>query len=364
MENGMIDVCSLTMGELEQMATNLGEQRFRGRQVFSWLHGKRASSFDSMTNLPAALRSRLGSSCTIARALILDSPVSYSGYEEQYDADGQSHVKKDNFRAKKYLLEVGKNTIIESVLMRYDYGDTLCISTQAGCRMGCVFCASSLNGLERNLEPGEMSAQLYAVMEDTGIRVSNIVLMGCGEPFDNFENIVKFLENTTNEEGFGLSQRGITVSTCGIAPRIRDFARLKKAYGLAVSLHAPNDDARREIMPVARAYSLAELMSACDEYTSLTNRRISYEYAMIHNNNDSTEQAHELGTLLRGRLAHVNLIPLNSVQERGLVSGSRKRLDEFIKILKTYGVTATPRVNLGQDINAACGQLRAKWASR
>lgn len=344
------DISSMTLQELEGLAEALGEKKFRGRQIFAWLHSKLATDFGQMSDLPSQLRWELANRYSIITAKVLSAPISSENGMEEGPA---------SFRTKKYLLEVENQNIIESVLMRYEYGTTLCVSTQAGCRMGCVFCASTLDGLERNLAPGEMSAQLAVVTRDTGERISNIVLMGCGEPFDNFDNVVKFLENTINPAGLNLSQRAITVSTCGIVPRIKEFARLEKSYGLAVSLHAPNDVLRKEIMPIAKAYDLKQLMGACDEYTKITNRRISYEYSMIQDKNDQIDHAHELGRLLRGRLAHVNLIPLNSVEERGLKAASRKRLGEFIEILRTYRVRATPRTNLGQDINAACGQLRA-----
>ena len=338
----MIDLLSMTIQELEDLAESLGEKRFRGRQLFGWFNKRLVTNLEECTDIPKAFREKLGSKA------YLSNPREIS-------------QSSDGIRAKKYLLEFEKDIIIECVLMTASYGTTLCVSTQAGCRMGCAFCASAIGGLNRNLSAGEISAQVYHAVRESGRAVSNIVLMGCGEPFDNYDNVVKFLEIINHKDGLGIGQRHITVSTCGIVPRIVDFARLDTDYGLAISLHAPNDALRRTIMPIANAYPLKELMAACDTYTELTRRRITYEYALIHGVNDSDTCAHELGKLLRGRLAHVNLMLFNSVAERDFAPASTRRAQEFIDILATYNVLATLRKSLGGDIDAACGQLRAEY---
>jgi len=337
----MIDLLSMTIQELEDLAESLGEKRFRGRQLFAWFNKKLATSLEECTDIPETFREELG------KIAYISGPREIS-------------QNSDGSRAKKYLLEFEKDIIIECVLMTADYGTTLCVSTQAGCRMGCVFCASTIGGLNRNLSAGEISAQVYYAVRESGRPVTNIVLMGCGEPFDNYENVVKFLEIINHKDGLGIGQRHITISTCGIVPRIVEFARLDADYGLAISLHAPNDELRRTIMPIAKAYPLKELMSACDTYTRLTRRRITYEYALIDGVNDSDICANELGRLLRGRLSHVNLMLLNSVTEREFAPASKRRAQEFIDILATYNVNATLRKSLGGDIDAACGQLRTK----
>jgi len=330
----------MTLTEAEDFAQSLGEKRFRGRQLFSWLNKRLATSFDECSDIPKQLREELSK-----RAFI-------SLPREIRQTSGE-------LRAKKYLLEFEKDIIIECVLMTADYGATLCVSTQAGCRMGCAFCASTLGGLRRSLRAGEISAQVYFAVRESASPVTNIVLMGCGEPFDNYDNVVKFLDIINCKEGLGIGRRQITVSTCGVAPRIIDFARLGAGYGLAVSLHAPDDELRRTLMPVAKAYPLRELMNACDVYTDLTRRRITYEYALIEGVNDSDACANALGKLLRRRLAHVNLMFLNRVDEHALAPSHKARARDFIDILKSYRIEATLRKSLGGDIGAACGQLRA-----
>ena len=340
----MTDALSLTLSESEDFAESLGEKRFRGRQLFSWLNKRLVTSFDECSDIPKLMRDELKK-----RAFILNpreiSRISGGG------------------SANKYLLEFEKDIIIECVLMTADYGSTLCVSTQVGCRMGCAFCASTLGGLTRNLRAGEISAQVYfavRALSSKGASISNIVLMGCGEPFDNYDNTIKFLDIIKSKEGLGIGQRSITVSTCGITPRIIEFARLGAGYGLAVSLHAPNDELRRVLMPVANAYPISGLMNACDIYTTLTRRRITYEYALIDGVNDSAVCANALGTLLRGRLAHVNLMLLNCVDEHDFAPSPMARVKDFLDILKKHKVQATLRKSMGGDIDAACGQLRAK----
>ena len=340
----MIDVLSMTPGELEDLVESFGHKRFRGRQLFSWLNKRLATSFDDCDDIPKTLREEL-----TARAFI----------------PNPRNIRQisGSPRAKKYLLEFEKDIIIECVYMTADYGATLCVSTQAGCRMGCAFCASAISGLHRNLSAGEISAQVYHAVREAGAPVQNIVLMGCGEPFDNYDNTVKFLNIVNHKDGQNIGSRQITVSTCGIVPRIIDFARLGAGYGLAISLHAPDDELRRTLMPITKAYPLSELMDACETYTALTRRRITYEYALIDGVNDSAACANTLGRLLRGRLAHINLMLLNPVEERLFAPSSKARAKEFIGILKKYRIPATIRKSHGGEIGAACGQLKSTWLS-
>ena len=334
------DIKSLTLPELEVFFQELGEPAFRARQVFGWLHEKQAEAFAGMTNLSAALRAVLEERCVITRLMVkrvLESKL-----------DG----------TRKYLFELPDGETVESVLMKYKHGNSLCVSTQVGCRMGCGFCASTLTGLCRNLTPAEILEQMYAAGRESGERVSSVVLMGIGEPLDNYDNVLRFLELVSSPLGLGLSPRHISLSTCGIVPRIYDLMEKKLQVTLSISLHAPNDALREEIMPIARRYRLAELMKACREYFDKTGRRVSYEYALIGGVTDTPECAHELGRLLQGQMAHVNLIPVNEVKEREYRRGTRAAVEAFRSILERHRVNATVRRELGADINAACGQLR------
>lgn len=337
-----MDLRSLTQSELAEMLKNMGQPAFRAKQVFTWLH-RGIRSVDEMTNLPKSLRTALGESCT------LDVPISIRKQESARDG------------TVKYLWQLSDGNCVETVLMRYHYGNTVCISTEVGCRMGCAFCASTLGGLVRRLEPAEMLNQVLFTQLDSGLPVSHIVLMGIGEPLDNFENVMKFLENVNSPLGMNISMRHISLSTCGLVPKIDLLAERKLQLTLSVSLHAPNDAVRNTIMPISRAYSMDELLAACRRYYAATSRRISFEYAMIDGVNDSPADARELLTRMWGLPAHFNLIPLNRVEESPLKPSSRSAVAEFQRILEQGGIPATVRRTLGGDIDASCGQLRRKY---
>ncbi len=338
----MKDLRSLTIEELKAEMVSLGEPSFRGGQIFDWLQVKKVKSADEMTNLPLALREKLKQSYQISSLNIAARFIS--------ELDG----------TRKYVFALGDGNAIESVLMRYDYGNTVCISSQVGCRMGCRFCASTLDGLVRNLLPGEMLDQIYRIEEDTGERVSHVVVMGTGEPLDNYDNLLRFIRLISHEKGNRLSERNITVSTCGLAPMIRRLAEEKLQITLALSLHAPNDALRRTMMPVANAYTIEETLAACDAYFEATGRRMSYEYSLVKGVNDGDEQAAELIKLLRGRNCHVNLIPVNPIKERDYETPDRAEAQRFQKLLEKNGVNATIRKKMGADIDSACGQLRRR----
>ena len=336
----MTDLCSLTLPELQQEMLSFGEKKYVASQIFKWLHVQHAASFDEMTNISKVLREKLKknydiSSCAIEKKLV-------SVYDETV----------------KYLFRLKDGERIESVVMHYKYGDTICVSSQVGCKMGCTFCASGIAGFVRDLLPGEILAQVYTAERDLGVQISHIVMMGVGEPLDNFENVLRFLKLVTDENGKRLSMRNISLSTCGIVPGIYRLLEEHLQLTLSVSLHAPNDDIRRRTMPVARRYSMEELLQACRDYTAQTHRRISFEYAMISGVNDSDANAMELARRLRGMLCHVNLIPVNSVKERDYVKSSAKRIQSFVAVLESQHINVTVRRTLGSDINASCGQLR------
>ncbi len=318
---------------------SLGEPKFRAGQIFKWLHGV-GVSFDGMTNISKPLREKLEKAYFIPDAKIETKQVS--------KMDGTV----------KYLFRLYDGEYIESVFMRYNHGNTLCISTQAGCRMGCKFCASTLNGLKRNLLAAEMIAQIQAAERDTGEKVGGVVLMGMGEPLDNYDNVLRFLRLVNDKNGLNIGHRHISLSTCGLVDNIRRLAEEKLQITLSVSLHAPNDVLRRSIMPIANKYSVDELLKACKDYEDITGRRISFEYALISGVTDTLPLADELGKRLRGTLCHVNLIPVNEIKEREYKRATRAAADAFVKRLATYGITATVRRKLGADISAACGQLR------
>lgn len=334
-----IDLRSATLPELETLITELGQPAYRAAQIFTWVQQKGAESFDEMTNLPHSLRGILAERCR------------FSPFEKA----GEQASQADN--ATKYLFALEKNTIIESVFMRHAHGSTLCLSTQAGCRMGCRFCASTVGGLDRNLTAGEMCAQVLAARRKTGERIDHLVLMGCGEPLDNFDATVRFISLVCHPKGLTLGQRHITLSTCGLVPRIQELAELRLQITLAVSLHAPDDELRRSIMPIARKYTLRETLDACRYYATLTHRRITFEYALMGGVNDSDACARALGDLLKGLLCHVNLIPVNETSS--LFTQSR-RAQAFEAILSRRGIPVTVRHSLGGDIQAACGQLRGR----
>ena len=333
---------SLTLAELADLLKTMGQPAFRAKQVFTWLH-RGIRSFDEMTDLPKTLRAAL------AEEYPLYTPQAVRRQESARDG------------TIKYLWRLSDGNCVETVLMRYHYGNTVCISTEVGCRMGCAFCASTLGGLVRRLEPAEMLDQVLFTQLDSGLPISHIVLMGIGEPLDNFDNVLKFLENVNSPLGLNISMRHISLSTCGLVPKIDALAEKKLQLTLSVSLHAPNDSVRDRIMPVNRAYPMEELLAACRRYYAATSRRISFEYAMIAGVNDTPAAARELLEKMRGLPAHFNLIPLNRVEESPLKPSSRGAVAEFQRILEQGGIPATVRRTLGGDIDASCGQLRRKY---
>ncbi len=338
----MPDLRSLTYEELENFITEMGEPRFRAGQIFSWLHQKGANSFDAMTSLSKQLRNQLCECSYISKAHIEQKFVS--------KLDGTI----------KYLIGFDDGECVETVLMRYHHGITVCISSQVGCRMGCNFCASTIGGKKRDLLAGEILLQVLLAQKDIGQRISNIVMMGIGEPLDNFENVKRFLINVNDERGINIGYRHITLSTCGVVDNIYELAKMNIPITLSVSLHAPNDDIRNATMPVNKRWNIDALLESLRHYQSVTTRRISFEYAMIEDVNDSFENAYELAKRLDGIMCHVNLIPVNNVKERNYKKSSDEAIKNFIKILESSGITATVRRSLGSDISASCGQLRQK----
>ncbi len=336
----MTDINSLTYEQLNNVISKLGQPKFRAKQIFTWLHKNGVTSFDEMTNVSKALREKLCENYYISTCEIEDKYVS----------------KIDD--TVKYLFKLNDGEYIESVIMKYKYGYTICVSSQVGCKMGCTFCASTLAGFKRNLTSGEIEAQLHSAQRDLNIKISHIVLMGIGEPLDNFDNVINFLYNVNDENGLNISMRNITISTCGVVPRIYDLMKLNLQLTLTISLHAPNDEIRSNTMPINNKYKIDELLKACREYGLKTGRRVSFEYTLIKDVNDSSENALELASRLKGMNAHVNLIPVNDVKERGNVKSSKKAILNFQNILKKSGINATIRRTLGSDINASCGQLR------
>ena len=333
---------SMTQPEIGAVLKELGQPAFRAKQVYSWLH-KGVRSYDEMTNLPKGLRDVLS---------------------EKYPIHPPKVVRKQESAKDgtiKYLWQLQDGNCVETVLMRYHYGNTVCISTEVGCGMGCAFCASTIGGLVRRLEPYEMLDEVLFTQIDSGLPVSHIVLMGIGEPLDNFDNVMRFLELVNSEEGMNISMRHISLSTCGLVPKIDELAKRKLQISLAISLHGPNDEIRGKIMPVNKAYPIDVLLDACRRYYAATSRRIHFEYAMIDGVNDSEANARELLRRLKGLPAHVNMIPLNHVEESPLKPSSKAAVAKFQKILEDGGVTATVRRTLGGDIDASCGQLRRKY---
>lgn len=330
----------MTMQELTDDMARAGQPAYRAKQLYQWMHEKLSEGFSEMSNLPAGLRAWCEETYTYTRL----SPVKV--LESKLDG------------TRKYLFALADGDVIESVLMRYAHGNSVCISTQAGCRMGCKFCASTLNGLSRDLSPSEMLEQIYAIRRDTGERVSNVVLMGTGEPLDNFENVLRFIRLLTGEGGQHISQRNLTLSTCGLAPQIRRLAQEHLQITLALSLHAATDEKRQGIMPIAQTYSIRELMQACAFYFQETGRRITFEYSLIAGVNDSRQDAAGLAALAGPLSAHVNLIPVNPVKERGFQRSAPQGVADFQAQLERKGINATVRRELGKDIDGACGQLR------
>ncbi len=335
----MINLKDLTYDELEDFLISLGEKKFRVKQIFTWL-SRGVESFEQMTDISKDLRGKL-------------SEVSYIS---KISIEKKLESKLD--KTKKYLLRLEDGNMVESVVMYYKHGITICISCQVGCAMGCRFCASTIGGKIRNLTAGEILDEVLCVQQDIGERISNIVMMGIGEPFDNFNNVVKFLKNVNNENGLNIGYRHISVSTCGIVPKIYEFAKLNIPVTLSISLHASDNNERSRIMPVNNVYNIDELIKACKEYINSTHRRISFEYAVINGVNDSVATAHRLARLVKGMLCHINIIPVNNVEENGFTKPSKEKIAAFVNVIDKYGIPVTVRRELGSDISASCGQLR------
>lgn len=330
-----------TENELSELMKSMQQPAFRGRQIFKWLYTD-IEDFDDMTDIPKSLREMLRENYTVGGLKIEQKFV--------------SHIDE----TRRYLLKLDDGNFIESVLMKYHHGYTVCVSSQVGCAMGCAFCASTRNGKVRNLTAGEISGQLLAIRKDTGERISNIVLMGMGEPLDNFDNVLKFMENVNNPQGLNIGYRHISLSTCGLVDRIKELADKKLQITLSISLHATNDEKRSEIMPINRKYNIKALLDACRYYIDKTNRRISFEYTLISGVNDTENEARALLKLVSGMLCHINLIPVNEVKETGFKASNRQSVEKFRRILEDGGISATVRREMGADIRAACGQLRAE----
>ena len=340
MSNDKIDIKSMNLAELTEFVAGIGEKAFRAKQLYQWLHVKQVYAFSDMTNLSKAFHEKL-------------DEVSYVTNLKQE----QVQISKiDGTRKYLFLLEDGN--VIESVLMRYKHGNSVCISSQVGCRMGCRFCASTLDGLVRGLKPSEMIDQIYKIGQDIGERISNVVVMGTGEPMDNYDNLLQFITLLTDENGLNISQRNLTVSTCGIVPRMRQLADEKLSITLALSLHASNQKKRLELMPVANKYDIHDVIDACKYYFAQTGRRVTFEYSLVGGVNDTDEDARELSQLIHGMNCHVNLIPVNPIKERDYVQSERRQIEAFKNKLEKNGINVTIRREMGRDINGACGQLR------
>ncbi len=337
------DIKSFTMEELAEKLCGMGHPAYRASQVYGWLHSRLAGSFEEITNLPKAMRKELAEAFRIVSLTPVEIKVS----------------KIDGTR--KYLFALSDGTVIESVWMKYRHGNSVCISSQAGCRMGCKFCASTLDGLERSLLPSEMLDQVYQIQKETGERVSNVVVMGSGEPFDNYENLVRFIRLLSSREGLNISQRNITISTCGIVPGILRLAKEGLPVTLALSLHAPNDGIREKLMPIAKTYKLDQVLEACRAYFRETGRRVTYEYSLVKGVNDSLKDARALGALLKKQQGHINLIPVNPIKERTFRQSDQTSIQAFKNVLEKNGINVTIRREMGRDINGACGQLRKSF---
>ncbi|MCR5460655.1 MAG: 23S rRNA (adenine(2503)-C(2))-methyltransferase RlmN [Acetatifactor sp.] len=340
--DGKTDVKSLTLEELQKTMEDMGEKAFRAKQLYQWMHEKLAGSYEEMTNLSASFKEKCRERfwyASLETVRVQESKI-----------DG----------TRKYLFGLRDGNVVESVWMQYKHGNSVCISSQVGCRMGCRFCASTLDGLERNLTPSEMLEQIYSITKHTGQRVSNVVVMGTGEPMDNYDNLIRFLKLLTDENGLNVSQRNVTVSTCGLVPRMKQFAGEGLQVTLALSLHASNDEKRRKLMPIANKYSIRELMEACDYYFKQTGRRITFEYSLVGGVNDTDEDAEELSRLAAKLCCHVNLIPVNPIKERDYVQSEAKRVLAFKNKLERNKINVTIRREMGRDIDGACGQLRRK----
>lgn len=339
----MISIRNFDYEAVESIVLSLSEKRFRAKQVYQWIHQKGIQSFDDMKNIPNELKSKLGESYVVN------------------DLEIEKISKSSHDGTQKILFKLFDGELIETVVMRYKYGNSLCISTQVGCRMGCEFCASTIGGLVRNLTAGEMLSQVYECNRDLDERINHIVLMGSGEPLENYDEVVRFLRMINDEKGYNLSLRNITISTCGLVPKIKEFASENLPVTLAISLHGATDEVREKLMPINRKYKIAEIMDAVDEYLDRTHRRVTFEYALIKDINDMSHQAEVLSRILKGKLVHVNLIPINSVEENNFFPSSESQIYKFKSILEKSGINVTIRRELGSDINAACGQLRNNY---
>lgn len=337
------DIRAYTYEQLQEEMASLGEKKFRAKQIYEWLHVKLAEDFEEMTNLSKSLREKLEKEYTILPVKMLE--------RQKSALDGTN----------KFLFRLYDGNVVESVLMRYKHGNSVCISSQVGCRMGCRFCASTIGGLVRNLSPSEMLGQIYQIQRIIGERISNVVIMGTGEPLDNFENFLRFIRLLTDEHGLNISQRNVTVSTCGIVPKMLELAKEKLQITLALSLHGATQEKRKELMPVANKYSLDEVLDACDAYFEETGRRITFEYSLVHGVNDRDEDAKELTAILKQRNCHLNLIPVNPIKERTFEQPSRKNALNFKNKLEKSGINVTIRREMGADIDGACGQLRRRY---
>nr|WP_330385918.1 23S rRNA (adenine(2503)-C(2))-methyltransferase RlmN [[Clostridium] fimetarium] len=345
-ELNKVDIKSYNLLELTEFVVGLGDKKFRAKQIYEWLHQKLVVSFDEMSNLPVNFREKLKETCRLTALVPVSVQVS--------QLDGTT----------KYLFELYDGNVIESVLMIYKHGNSVCISSQVGCRMGCRFCASTLDGLERNLTPSEMLDQIYRIQALTGERVDNVVVMGSGEPFDNFEAFIKFIQLLNDENGLNISARNLTVSTCGLVPKIKELADMQLQITLAISLHAPNDEMRRTLMPIANKYSIQEIIEACRYYIDVTGRRITFEYSLVQNVNDSESCAMQLISLVRGLNCHINLIPVNPIKERDFKQTRQKEIQLFKNKLEKSGINVTIRREMGRDIDGACGQLRKSYVEK
>ena len=343
MSNSKIDIKSMNLVELTEFVASIGEKAFRAKQLYQWLHVKQVYAFDDMTNLSKAFREKLNEVSFITD--LKQEQVQIS------QIDG----------TRKYLFLLEDGNVIEIVLMRYKHGNSVCISSQVGCRMGCRFCASTLDGLVRGLRPSEMIDQIYKIGQDIGERISNVVVMGTGEPMDNYDNLLKFITLLTDENGLNISQRNLTVSTCGIVPRMRQLADEKLSITLALSLHASNQKKRLELMPVANKYDIHDVIDACKYYFDQTGRRVTFEYSLVGGVNDTDEDARELSQLIHGMNCHVNLIPVNPIKERDYVQSNAAVIAAFKNKLEKNGINVTVRREMGRDIDGACGQLRKRY---
>lgn len=341
----MENILNLNLDELKNWMELHGEKAFRAKQVYDWIY-KNTFEFLDMKNIPKSTAQKLRENFYIGVPKVIERLDSKYG------------------DTSKFLFEYSDGNVIECVIMKYDYGNSICVSTQVGCRMGCSFCASTIGGRIRDLTSGEILSEVLVAQKEIGERISNIVLMGSGEPLDNYDNVIKFIRLVNNENGLNIGQRHITLSTCGIVPKIYDLIKENFQITLAISLHAPNDDLRKKMMPVANKYSINEIIDACKQYSEITKRRVTFEYSLVKDVNDSTENAKELSNVLKDMLCHVNIIPVNSVKETSYEKPSKNTIEEFSKVLSKAGIENTVRKEMGSDINAACGQLRRKYLNQ